>query len=33
MAREKHLTRVILKIDSTHVVNMIHNRFTSILHR
>jgi ribonuclease HI len=32
LAREIHLTRVILETDSTHVVNMINNRFTSIIH-
>jgi ribonuclease HI len=32
MAREMQLTRVILETDSTHVINMIHKRFTFILH-
>ncbi|PNX95348.1 ribonuclease H [Trifolium pratense] len=32
MARDMRLTHVILEIDSTHVVNMINNRFTSIFY-
>ncbi|GAU26533.1 hypothetical protein TSUD_361660 [Trifolium subterraneum] len=32
MARDMRLTHVILETDSTHVVNMINNRFTSIFY-
>ncbi|PNY07114.1 ribonuclease H [Trifolium pratense] len=32
MARDMHLTHIILEIDSTNVINMINNRFTSIFY-